>query len=48
MVHELCEHEDIDVIHIETDKQKGDFLTRGTQRPKHELAMNTLGIYPVL
>ena len=48
LVHELCEQDDIDVVHIETDKQKGDILTKGLQRPKHEPAMNMVGIYPVL
>ena len=48
LVHELCQQEDINVVHIETDKQKGDILTKGLQRPKHEPAMNMVGIFPVL
>ncbi len=38
-VHELCQHDDIVLEHSETDKQKGDLMTKGFARPKHEPAM---------
>lgn len=38
LVSELCKKPDIHLEHIETDKQKGDILTKGLQRPKHEPA----------
>ena len=47
-VHELCLHEDIILEHIETDKQKGDLMTKGLARPKHEPAMKMVGLYPVI
>ena len=48
LVHELCSHDDIVLQHIGTDKQKGDILTKGLQRPKHEPALQMVGIYPIL
>ena len=48
VVNELCQHGDIDVEHIETSKQKGDLMTKGLQRPKHEPAMHMVGLYPVI
>jgi hypothetical protein len=48
LVHELCSHDDIILQHIGTDKQKGDILTKGLQRPKHEPALQMVGIYPIL
>ena len=48
IVHELCEHEDIDVKHTTTDKQKGDICTKGLARPKHEPACRMVGLYPFI
>ena len=48
LVHELCKLPDIHLQHIDTDKQKGDILTKGLQRPKHEPALEMIGIYPCL
>ena len=48
IVHELCLHEDLDVIHTSTDKQKWDMLTKGLARPKHEPACRMVGLYPFL
>ena len=47
-VHELCQHPDMKVQHIETDKQKGDLMTKGLARPKHEPAMRMVGLYPII
>ena len=47
-VHELCQHEDIILEHIETDKQKGDLMTKGLARPKHEPAMRMVGLHPII
>ena len=47
-VHELCQHEDIILQHIETDKQKGDLMTKGLARPKHEPAMRMVGLCPII
>ena len=46
--HELCQHDDIVLEHIETDKQKGDLMTKGLARPKHEPAMKMVGLYPLI
>ena len=47
-VHELCQHVDLDVEHIDSDKQKGDLMTKGLARPKHEPAMKMVGLYPII
>ena len=47
-VHELCKHDDIILEHISTDKQKGDLMTKGLARPKHEPAMRMVGLYPIV
>ena len=47
-VHELCQHDDIVLEHVETDKQKGDLMTKGLARPKHEPAMKMVGLYPII
>ena len=44
----LNNNDDIDIEHIETDKQKGDILTKGLARPKHEPACKMVGLYPFL
>ena len=48
LVHEMCKHPDIILKHITTDKQKGDLLTKGLARPKHDPALQMVGIYPVI
>ena len=48
IVHELCEHEDLDVKHTTTDKQKADICTKGLARPKHEPACRMVGLYPFI
>ena len=47
-VHELCKAENMKLVHIETDKQKGDLMTKGLARPKHEPAMRMVGLYPII
>ena len=47
-VHELYQHDDIKLERIQTDKQKGDLMTKGLARPKHEPAMNMVGLYPII
>ena len=47
-VHELCKSDNILLEHIETDKQKGDLMTKGLARPKHEPAMRMVGLYPII
>ena len=47
-VHELCKSENMKLEHIETDKQKGDLMTKGLARPKHEPAMRMVGLYPII
>ena len=47
-VSELVKEEDIDVEHIGTDLQKGDMLTKGLARPKHEPACRLIGLYPYI
>ena len=41
-------HDDMVLEHIETIKQKGDLMTKGLARPKHEPAMRMVGLYPVI
>ena len=48
LVHELCKNTDIELIHVESKLQKGDILTKGLSRPKHEPACNLVGLYPHL
>ena len=48
LVHELTQHGDIDLVHVETNLQKGDLMTKGLQRPKHDPAMDMVGLYPVI
>ena len=48
LVNELCKHEDTTLQHCPTDKQKGDILTKGLARPKHEPAMHMVGLYPII
>ena len=49
LVHELISsHDDIELVHVETNLQKGDLMTKGLQRPKHDPAMEMVGLYPVI
>ena len=49
LVHELISsHDDIELVHVETNLQKGDLMTKGLQRPKHDPAMDMVGLYPVI
>ena len=48
VVSEMCEHEDTDVEHVETSKQKGGLTTKRLQRPKHEPAKHRVGLYPII
>jgi hypothetical protein len=48
LVHELCQDPDIDLKHTSSETQKGDILTKGLTRPKHEPAMKLIGLYPFL
>ena len=47
-VSELMAHKSRTCQHIETDKQKGDLMTKGLARPKHEPAMKMVGLYPII
>ena len=44
IVHELCKQDDIVVIHTDSASQKGDILTKGLARPKHEPACKVVGL----
>ena len=44
----MCQDPMIDVEHITTDKQKGDLMTKGLARPKHDPACKLVGLYPVI
>jgi hypothetical protein len=46
VVHEMTSQPDIDLRHVTTDKQKGDLMTKGLARPKHEPACKMVGLYP--
>ena len=48
LVHKKCKQSDMLLEHIDTNKQKGDLMTKGLQRPKHEPAMRMVGLYPVI
>ena len=47
-VSELMAHKSRECRHIETSLQKGDLMTKGLARPKHEPAMKMVGLYPVI
>ncbi len=47
-VSELMSHKSRECVHIETEKQKGDLMTKGLARPKHEPAMKMVGLYPII
>ena len=46
IVHELCKNDDIEVTHVDTNLQKGDIVTKGLARPKHDPACKMVGLYP--
>ena len=48
LVHEMVQSPQISLEHIATEKQKGDLMTKGLARPKHEPACRMVGIYPCL
>ena len=44
----MIEQDDIDAVYCPTDKQKGDILTKGLARPKHEPACELIGLFPYI
>ena len=48
VTHEMSLDPMLDVEHVTTDKQKGDLLTEGLARPKHEPACRMVGLYPFI
>ena len=48
IVHEMTSQPDIELKHVTTDKQKGDLLTKGLARPKHDPACKMVGLYPFI
>ena len=48
IVHEFCLDPRIGVNHVSSDKQKGDLMTKGLARPKHEPACRMVGLYPFI
>ena len=48
LAHEFCNQDDIDLVHCPTEERKGDLMTKGLQRPKHEPAMRMVGLYPII
>ena len=48
IVHEFCQDPMIGVNHVSSDKQKGDLMTKGLARPKHEPACRMVGLYPFI
>jgi hypothetical protein len=45
LVHDFVSHEDIELLHISTDKQKGDILTKGLSKIKHAQMSELIGLY---
>ena len=45
VTHDFLEQDDIDAPWCPTDKQKGDILTKGLARPKHEPACELIGLF---
>jgi len=45
LVHDIVSHPDVNLFHIDTNKQKGDLLTKGLSRIKHNAAMDLVGLY---
>ena len=48
IVHEMCQDPMITVGHIPTDEPKGDLMTKGLARPKHDPACKLVGLYPYI
>ena len=48
LVHDMCKQPDIRLQHVDTYKRKGDLMTKGLQRPKHEPAMHMVGLCSVI
>ena len=46
VTHEMISQDDIEVEHCPTELQKGDILTKGLARPKHEPACELIGLFP--
>ena len=44
----MCKQKGMKLKHCPTDKQKGEILTNGLQRPKHEPAMRMVGLHPII
>jgi hypothetical protein len=44
LVHDFLQHPDLTIQYITTDKQKGDLLTKGLSRAKHDEAMRMVGL----
>ena len=45
LVHELISHPDLELLHVETNKQKGDLFTKGLDKGKHEEAMRMINMF---
>ena len=43
VTHGMISQDDIDAVYCPTDLQKGDILTKGLARPKHEPACELIG-----
>jgi hypothetical protein len=48
VVHEFCLDPRLGVEHVTTDKQKGDLMTKGLAKPKHQPACRMVGLYPFI
>jgi hypothetical protein len=48
IVHEWCQRKGLGVKHKPSAEQKGDMMTKGLARPKHEPACRMVGLYPFL
>jgi len=48
LVHEMVQDPDIELKHTSSETQKGDILTTGLARPKHEPACRLVGLYPFI
>ena len=46
VTHDMISQDDIEAPWCPIDKQKGDILTKGLARPKHEPACELIGLYP--
>ena len=48
VTHDMISQDDIEAVYCPTDLQKGDILTKGLARPKHEPACELIGLYPYI